>query len=117
MKILLLEDSNFQRKIMVSKLKPLNCDIRECVDAEEAIVYLEANNFDLVISDLNLPNMSGVEFIKALRKFNPNIPIVGITSPGESSEDSEQAIKAGAICVLEKPIQNLDKIREILATI
>jgi two-component system chemotaxis response regulator CheY len=117
MKVLLLEDSNFQRKILVKKLMNLDISIRECSEATSALIYLEAENFDLVLTDLNLPDMSGVEFIKKLKKFKSDLPVIAITSPGSSIEHPEQAVAAGAAFYLNKPIEDLTPIKDFIKTL
>jgi CheY-like chemotaxis protein len=114
MKLLILEDSNFQRKILVTKLSELNCEITECAEAEDALIYLEAVKYDLVLTDLNLPSMNGVEFITQLRKFNKEVPIIAMTSPGSSPGKINLAIEAGASEVLNKPIEDLSPITNII---
>ena len=117
MKLLLLEDSNFQRKIIVRKLERLNLEIRECGDAEDALIYLEAQDFDFVMTDLNLPEMSGIEFIKKLKKLKPYIPIIAMTSPGSSLEHPQKAVEAGALFFLSKPIEEISKIEELIQSL
>ncbi len=117
MKLLLIEDSNFQRKIIVAKLSSLNLEIRECGDAEDALIYLEAQDFDFVMTDLNLPEMSGIEFIKKLKEIKPYIPVIAMTSPGSSLEHPNQSIDAGALFILNKPIEDISKIEELIQSI
>lgn len=117
MKILLLEDSKFQRKILVSKLKKLDLVIRECSEATDALIYLDAEDYDFVITDLNLPDMSGVKFIEKLLIIKPEMPIIAVTSPGSSLEHPRLAVEAGAKIFLEKPIEDLKPIEDFMKSI
>lgn len=66
--ILIVEDDNFTRKLIVSVLHHLGfAKITEADSAESAIKLLESNTFDLVITDINMPGMNGLQFIQTIR--------------------------------------------------
>lgn len=74
-------------------------------NAEEALIEIESKRmqFDVVISDLRLPNMSGLDFIRRIRRSNSSLPIVLMTSEG-SVEIAVEAIEAGAYDFVLKPL-------------
>lgn len=113
-KVLLLEDSSFQRKVIAMKLGKLDISLREVGDPQEALIYLEVQDFDLVITDLNLPGMSGLEFIQKFRSFNERTPVIGITSPGSSIHGEAEVKAAGAAFVLSKPLEDIEPIEKML---
>jgi len=76
--------------------------------AEEALEAVSRHPIDLVLSDLNLPGMNGIEFIKALRRIGSSVPAVIIS--GFLDEQTEEMVKAeGFAAVFRKPVD----IREL----
>jgi two-component system chemotaxis response regulator CheY len=73
------------------------------MDAMEKLGSLET---DLIIVDLNMPNMDGISFVKNLRNsyYNPDLPVVMLTTTSDE-ELKEEALKAGVNMFLNKPIQ------------
>ena len=83
--ILIVDDSNTMRKIVSRSLRQagLDCDnLLEAGDGQQALEVLAANKVDLVLSDINMPNMNGIEFLRA-KAENPaikDIPVVMIST-------------------------------------
>lgn len=71
---------------------------------EEAARLLETNAYDLVISDIRMPRMSGIELLIKARSLHPALPFVVITA-FPSEEGQREAMRLGSVCYLEKPFQ------------
>lgn len=114
-KTLLADDSGVMRKIILRALNALEInDVTEAVDGAEALEFFKAETFDLVLSDWNMPNMTGLELCQAIRDTGSNVPIFMITTESEQSRVLE-AIKAGASDYLVKPFEQdvlLDKLQK-----
>jgi len=96
-KILVAEDSITSRTLLKSILKSVGYQVITSVDGADAFAKARAGDFDLIVSDVDMPNMNGFELttkIKTDKKLS-RIPVVLITAL-ESSEDREQGLKAGA---------------------
>lgn len=112
--ILAVDDSASMRQMVTFTLKGAGYDVTEAADGVEALNIAKANKFNLVLTDVNMPNMDGITLTKELRalpdyKF---IPILTLTT--ESSSDKKMAGKsAGATGWIVKPF-NPD---QLLATI
>ncbi len=112
--ILAVDDSASMRQMVSFTLKGAGYDVTEAADGVEALNIAKANKFNLVLTDVNMPNMDGITLTKELRalpdyKF---IPILTLTT--ESSSDKKMAGKsAGATGWIVKPF-NPD---QLLATI
>jgi DNA-binding NtrC family response regulator len=76
-------------------------------DPLRVMPLVEQQDFDLVISDVRMPGMDGIELIAQLRAYDPRIPIVAITAFG-SIETAVRAVRAGAVDYLPKPFQPKD---------
>jgi two-component system chemotaxis response regulator CheY len=115
LKILLADDSGVMRKIILRALNALEItDVTEAVDGAEALEFFKEETFDLVLSDWNMPNMSGLELVKAIRETGSKVPVFMITTESEQSRVLE-AIQAGASNYLVKPFEQdvlLDKLQQ-----
>ncbi len=122
MKFLVVDDSQTMRRIVNNALKAIGYDdIVEAEDGKDAITKLYVEKFDFVITDWNMPNMSGLEFTKAVRgdeQFT-NLPILMVTTRG-MKEDVMEALQARVNNYVVKPFtpQVLkEKIDQILKTV
>ena len=115
--ILLVDDSSTMRKIITRSLRQAGLDfgeIFEAGDGLEALEVLEKENVDIVLSDINMPNMNGIEFLreKATRDAIKDIPVFMIST--ETGEDIiGEATSLGAAGALKKPFTP-DKVSEVL---
>jgi len=73
-----------------------------CEDGESALNEYENGKFDMIITDINLPKMSGLEFAKCVRAKNAQIPIIIITA-FDSDKNIQDAMNLGAFAFLQKP--------------
>lgn len=104
--LLVVDDSRMVRKIIsVSLRHEKHIRLYEAASGLEALDKLMATNIDLIFTDINMPNMDGLELIKRCKedeKFK-EIPIVVITTE-DRVEDREQALKLGAAGFVTKPL-------------
>lgn len=103
-KILAVDDSKSMRQMVAMSLKSAGHDVTEAEDGVQALSSAKAAQFDIVVTDINMPNMNGIELIQALRAM-PNYkftPILCLTT--ESSGDMKTKGKeAGATGWIVKP--------------
>jgi two-component system chemotaxis response regulator CheY len=105
MKILVVDDSSVMRKIVTRTLRQAGFGghtIEEAENGKDALAKIEADAPDLVLTDWNMPEMSGIELAKAIGAKNLGIPFAFITSEC-TTEMKEQANAAGAVAFLTKP--------------
>lgn len=102
--ILIADDSPTIRKFVSFSLKAHGFEVIAASDGMEAVELLPTSNVDLIITDLNMPNMDGFELIKAVRENDSNrdIPII-ILSSLKGSEEIERGLKVGANSYMVKP--------------
>lgn len=115
--VLIIDDSNTMRKIVSRSLRQagLDCDsILEASDGAEALALLETQKVDIILSDINMPNMDGIEFlrVKGTRDAIKAIPVVMITT--EAGADILSETRAlGSVGNIKKPFTP-DQVRDVL---
>lgn len=112
---LIVDDSSVMRKIVERSLRQAGVDsliVLEAGSGVEGLEVLKARRVDLILSDINMPAMDGLEFVRQLRqqRLAEGVPVVMITT--ESSEEHvKQAIEAGAIGYIRKPF-TADQVKQ-----
>lgn len=121
-RILLVEDAPEVRISIRDSLKLAGFEVDEAPDGKVAIDLLAERPYALVITDLWMPHVDGLDLLKHLRKVNPNMPVVAISggAPGRAPIDFSMALATtwGADVVLDKPFDNddlIDIINDLLA--
>ena len=103
MKVLLVDDSGTMRTIQKRCLSKLGIeDVTEAEDGVQALEHFINNQFDIVLSDWNMPNMDGLQLLKEIRQRNKDIPVIMITTEAERAR-VVTAIQAGVSDYLVKP--------------
>ena len=107
--IIVLDDEKAMRDFLKIMLVKEGYDVKAMASGAKALEYCRANPFDLVITDVKMPAMGGVEFLKALREFDSEVPVIMVTAYA-SVETAIEAMKAGAYDYFTKPF-NVDEIK------
>jgi DNA-binding NtrC family response regulator len=100
--ILVVEDEPKLRRLVELHLADEGYPVESAGDAEAGIKLLNKNSFGLVLTDLRLPGMTGLDFLKAVKQANEEIPVVIMTAHG-TVESAVEAMKAGASNYILKP--------------
>ena len=113
--VLIVDDSSVMRKIVERSLRQAGIEIRQVFEASnglEALAVLNERNVNLVLCDINMPAMDGLEFVKQLPKVEnaKGVPVVMITTEG-SEGHVVQALSAGARGYIRKPF-TADQVKE-----
>lgn len=113
-KILIIEDNELNRKLIISLLEIGNYQVFEAEDAETGIEIAGEVLPDLILMDIQLPGMDGLEATNLLQKDDQlkNTPIVAVTSYAMSG-DEEKAIEAGCVGYITKPIRTRSFLESI----
>jgi two-component system chemotaxis response regulator CheY len=118
MKILVADDSKAMRMIVIRTLRQAGFAGHEIVEAEngrEALEMTSSVKPDLILSDWNMPEMNGIDFLRSLRASGSSIPFCFVTSEG-SDEMRATAADAGALGLIAKPFTE-EAFTEILAPV
>ena len=104
-KVLVVDDSPTMRRIVANTLKRIGYpDTEEAENGIDALTKLGEDVFDLIVTDWNMPGMTGLEFVKSLRANddNKNMPVLMVTTRS-AEEDVKEALQAGANSYIVKP--------------
>jgi two-component system chemotaxis response regulator CheY len=117
---LIVDDSSVMRKIVERSLRQAGLEsltVFEAASGVEGLEVLRSKQVDIILSDINMPMMDGLEFVRQLRaqKVAEGVPVVMITT--ESSEEHvKQAIEAGAMGYIRKPF-TADQVKRRVLTL
>jgi two-component system, chemotaxis family, chemotaxis protein CheY len=118
--IMIVDDSQTMRKVIRKSVALCGFDLGDCWEAKdgrEALSLLDSHGTDLILADLNMPVMNGLEMVRELRKSerHRNIPVVLITTEG-SEKRLEEAYAVGVNGYIQKPFHP-ETIRDVLTRI
>ena len=110
--ILIVDDSRTVRQLLKMVLsKSLYSNITEAGDGLEAIKALESGSYDLVITDINMPNMDGLSLVRKVRtEMGLTIPMIIITTMGREG-DRDKGLALGADSYLTKPFNGPNVVK------
>ncbi len=107
-KVLLVDDEREFLEVLGTRMRNRGLDVATADSAEEAIHKAKQENFDVLVLDLNMPKMDGLETLKILKKNNPDIHVIILTGHA-TVENGIRATLSGAEEILEKP-SNVDML-------
>ncbi len=110
-RFLIVDDEENIREILEATLKPLSLAIFKAESAEQGLEIIREENLDLVICDIQMSGMNGLEFLKKVKQEQPAIKFLMITAHG-TMDTAVQAMRYGASDFLTKPFEN-EAIRQI----
>ena len=115
-KILIVDDEQPIRTLLDYNLKQSNFETIMAADGAEAISKVESENPDLILLDLMLPKMDGIEVCKFLRQKNINTPIIMLTAKGEET-DKVLGLEIGADDYMTKPFSPREVVARVKAVL
>src|SRR5262245_51679245 len=109
-RVLVVDDEEKLRRVIELHLISSGFDVDKAASAEEAVKF--ADRADLVLTDLRLPGMDGLELLSVLRRQNSHVPVIVMTAFG-TVENAVEAMKSGAADFLLKPF-SLDHLMTVV---
>jgi len=122
LKFLIVDDFSTMRRIVRGLLKEMGCEnAEEAEDGAVALAALKAQKFDFVVCDINMPNMNGFDFLKAVRADDAlkHVPVLMVTAEARK-EDIVLAAQTGASGYIVKPFTKAtleEKVQKIVQKI
>jgi DNA-binding response OmpR family regulator len=112
-RLLVVDDEDSQRTVLAGFLKKRGFAVLTAASADEALKAARTGSIDLVLTDLRMPGMSGVDLLKELRRLNPELQVIVMTAFGTVAS-AVDAMKHGASDCLTKPV-DLDELEMLVA--
>src|SRR5262245_40046827 len=110
--ILVVEDDTENRTAIVKGLEGAQNEVRETDNGQQALDILNEENIDIVVTDLRLPIMDGVELLKRTKAIDQDVEVIMITGHG-TVEIAVEAIKEGAYDFITKPVKKAQLLRAV----
>jgi DNA-binding NtrC family response regulator len=101
-KILLVDDEKEFVETLAERMRAREMEVSTATSAKDALEQADAESFDAIILDLQMPGMDGLEALKRFKEKNPNLQVILLTGHA-TVEKGVQAMKLGALDLLEKP--------------
>ena len=111
-KVLVIDDEPDLLELLELTLSRMGLDTTRAQSVAEAIRLLDAQGFDLCLTDMRLPDGTGIEIVEQITKTSMDLPVAVITAHG-NTENAVAALKAGAFDYLAKPV-GLDQLRTLV---
>lgn len=111
-RILIVDDDRDVRRVLRRVMEADGHTVVECPDGRDALRAMTEEQPDLVITDVYMPEMDGIEFLTRLREEDPDLPVLAVSGGSLATADFvlEDASKLGADAVLSKPF-DIDEVR------
>lgn len=113
MMILVVDDHPINRRLLADQLGSLGYQCLTANDGVDALNVLSKNHIDIVLSDVNMPNMDGYRLTQRIRELGLTLPVVGVTA-NALAEEKQRCLESGMDSCLSKPV-TLDVIKQTLA--
>jgi len=113
MRILLVDSNQNERIVNRDVLETLGHQVKGVSNEDEAVTILQNEDFEFIITELNLPKTDGLEFIKKISHLKPDTPVIVLTE-GVSMSKAIKAVKLRALDVLIKPM-DVKKMEKLLS--
>lgn len=111
-RVLLVDDEVEFSSALAERLQLRNYDVKTASNALEALGLIHSYPPDVVILDLRIPGMDGIETLKAIKKFDPTIEVIMLTGHGDI-QSVEEGMKSGALEYIMKPVDIGELISKI----
>src|SRR5262245_54550262 len=112
-KVLVVDDEANLRKVLATMLRRTGYEVTVAADGEQGLAEFQKNGADIVVTDLVMPKVGGMEVLRAVNSSNPDVPVIIITAHG-TVDSAVEAIKLGAFDYITKPFDQAE-IQSVIA--
>ncbi|MBF0495877.1 MAG: response regulator [Deltaproteobacteria bacterium] len=111
-KILLVDDEEELVKTLAERIKLRNLDPQVAFNGEQALLIFEHSIPDVMVLDLKMPGIDGMEVLRRVKKVHPEVQVIILTGHG-SDRDADEARRLGAFDYMQKPVDLEDLVRSM----
>jgi DNA-binding NtrC family response regulator len=113
-RVLIVDDEEELVNALVERLNLRGFEAQGLTSGAEALVYLEGESVDVVLLDVKMPGLGGLEVIEKIKQRRPGLEVILLTGHG-SAQDAQEGMKLGAFDYLMKPVKIDALVRSLLA--
>src|SRR5207248_2732527 len=106
-KVLVVDDEANLRKVLAAMLRRDGFDVTVAADGDQGLAEFQKNGADIVVTDLVMPKLGGLELLRAVNNLDPEVPVIIITAHG-TVDSAVEAIKLGAFDYITKPFDQTE---------
>lgn len=110
-RILVVEDNELERVLLAELLKSAGHDVVFAQDGEGALEEWRRSGADLVVTDVMIPGLDGLELLESIRAEDPHVPVIAIS--GVTAAKLNKAMRSGAAAILTKPVNAGELYQEV----
>lgn len=110
--ILVVDDDDHVLEVLEARLSSGGFQVFKATGAQEALKIIKAHEMDVMISDMKMPGMGGMDLLTEVRVLRPQLPVIFLTAYG-TIPDAVRAVKAGAVDYLSKPFDGRELLKKI----
>ena len=110
--VLIADDDDPVRFVIAETLRSAGFEVEDAANGEQALARLASRSFDAVVSDIAMPQMTGVDLLRRIRAFDLDLPVILLTGR-PSLETAMEAVEAGALRYFQKPVSTLDLAKAV----
>src|SRR6266404_3360934 len=114
-RVLVVDDEQSLRKVLAATLQREGYEVQVASDGEEALLALDRDGADVVVTDLVMPKMDGLSLLRKVVVSHPDVPVIVVTAHGRV-DSAVEAMKAGAFDFVTKPFEHAE-LKEIIAKV
>lgn len=111
-RVLIVDDHPVNREVLSNQLKVLGYPFATACDGVDALAQLKGGQFDIILSDVNMPNMNGYSMTQKIREQGLTLPVIGVTA-NALAEEKQRCLASGMDSCLSKPI-TLESLSQML---
>lgn len=115
-RIILVDDDKHAIETLSKLLSEDGYEVDVCFNGKEAMEKMKRSRYDVIVTDLRMPEMGGLELLKNIKKINPELPVIIITAFGEVDSYLDAFVK-GAYEYINKPIKYEELVRLLEAVL
>src|SRR5712664_3147490 len=112
-RVLVVDDEQSLRKVLAATLQREGYEVQVASDGEEALLALDRDGADVVVTDLVMPKMDGLSLLRKVVVSHPDVPVIVVTAHGRV-DSAVEAMKAGAFDFVTKPFEHAE-LKKIIA--
>ena len=114
LKALVCDDEAPLRDLMARRLEKLGLEVERAEDGKDAIAHLERNHYDLLVTDIYMPDVTGLELLQRMKALDPHAQVVVVTASA-TLDNAVKALNDGAFAYLTKPFDHLSVFDNVVS--